>query len=309
MQARSIVFLSALLASTGANPSAAQDSMSCEAKQLCSKTSSCAGGTSLVSDPRPGEIQGLMSWHSDVFRKDTPGPIARQSYCYYRVIKVDDATVLPLFWRAAGLRYLGTKAGDEKGCVFACTDNRWDEKAPPSKPISGTIQYQTKVQSKDAESWGPESGWTANDLGQLERRPGATDPDSGSRTLVAQETRGVAVEFETRVLPNGMVRYGVRNVGKIPVRVVWNVARNDELAKVEGPFTRSGIELGPGESRTYDIPVVQAGKDATITRWQTQASVSVANGPSILAAIPAVGPSNGVFASNPVEFWQAGAPR
>ena len=34
-----------------------------------------------------------------------------QSYCYYQVVRVDDPAVLSLFWRAAGLKYLGSKAG------------------------------------------------------------------------------------------------------------------------------------------------------------------------------------------------------
>lgn len=310
MRAQSIALVAALLVLSDVNFAHGQSSMACDAKKLCSNSSSCVTGGSLIGDHRPGEVPGLMSWHSDVFRRDIPGAIATQSYCYYRVVRIDNPAALPLFWRAAGLKYLGSKAGTEKGCVFACTDSKWDEKGPPKSPIKGDIEYQTNGLSRYAESWGPESGWSSNERGDLGPVPGVADPGSDTKTLVAQEQGDVRVELETQALSDGRIRYSVRNVGRTAVRIVWNVAKNEALSKVEGPFTRSGMDLGPGDERNYEIPVVQGGNDARIIRWQTQVAVRVAGGPSILVAVPALGPSNGSFTSNPVEFWQeAGAPR
>ena len=215
-----------------------------------------------------------------------------------------------MFWRAAGLKYLGSNAGTEKGCVFACTQSQWDDKGPRKQPIKGDIQYQTKAQSEYAESWGPEAGWTATNQGELQSVPDPADPGSGSKTLVAQELGGVRIEFETRSLPGGRIHYSIRNVGLAKVRVVWNIPKNEALSNAEGPFTRSGIELGPGQAFEYEPVVVRPGDDARIIRWQTQVSVHVVGGPAILVAIPATGPSNGRFASDPIEFWQeAGRPQ
>jgi hypothetical protein len=310
MPARSIAFMIPVLVLTQAGAAHAQDSTACDAKQLCSKSSACVAGGSIIGDHLTGDVSGMMSWHSDVFRQDIPGAIAKQSYCYYRVISITSPTVLPLFWRPAGLKYLGSRAGKEKGCVFACTESKWDDKGPPKQPIKGDIQYQTDGQSKYAESWGPEAGWTATDQGSLKSAPDPADPGSGSKTLVAQELGDVRVEFETQSLPGGQIRYSIRNVGLAEVRVVWNIPKNKVLSNAEGPFTRSGIELGAGQSFEYNAAVLEGDNDAHIIRWQTQVSVRIVGGPAILAAIPAAGPSNGSFASNPIEFWQqAGLPQ
>jgi hypothetical protein len=293
-----------------AHPRAAysQDSKACDAKKLCSSGSACVVGGSLTNDPRPGEIPGMVSWHSEVYGKNIVGPINKEAYCYYRVIRLNDPAALPLFWRPAGLKYLGTKAGDEKGCVFACTESEWDAKRPTS-PIKGTIEYQKKGQSKYADSWGPQAGWTATDEGDLKAVPDPTVPGSGSKTLLSLESSGVRIEFETRVLPDGRARYSVRNLGR-PVRVVWNIPKSDALAGVEGPFTRGGMKLGSGETYEHDVGISQSGGDVRITQWQTQARVLVEDAPAVVIAIPAVGPSNGNFETSPIEFWQqAGSPR
>jgi hypothetical protein len=247
----------------------------------------------------PGEIPGMMSWHSEVYRKDIPGRVTTQSYCYYRVIRIDDPVALPLFWRPAGLKYLGSKAGDEKGCVFACTQSEWDDQGPKN-PIKGDIQYQTSGQSKYAESWGPQAGWTATDKGDLKAVPEAADPGSGSKTLVALQPGGVSVELETRVLTSGRLRYSVRNLGPRPVRVVWNIPKNDALSGVEGPFNKAGIELRPGQ--TFEHDAGQSGDK--IMHWQTQVMLVVDGAPAVIVAIPAAGPSTGRFELNPTEFWQ-----
>jgi hypothetical protein len=76
---------------------------------------------------------------------------------------------------------------------------------PSRHPIKGDIEYQIDGQSKYAESWGPDAGWTATEKGQLKGAPGTTDPGNGSMTLVAQEAGEVRVEFETRVQSGGVV--------------------------------------------------------------------------------------------------------
>jgi hypothetical protein len=140
MPARSIAPISiAALVLTHTPVARAQDSMACDAKRLCSP-STCVDGDSMIHDYLRGEVQGMMSWHSDVFRKDIAGPINTQSYRYYRAIRVDNPKVLPLFWRSAGLKYLGSKAGDEKGCVVACTQSEWDDKGPSRHPIQASHQ-------------------------------------------------------------------------------------------------------------------------------------------------------------------------
>jgi hypothetical protein len=309
MPARTIALLFAALVLAHTRTAHSQDSMACDAKRLCSSGSACVVGGSITGDPRPGDIPGMMAWHSDVYRKDIPGRITTQAYCYYRVIRINDPSVLPLFWRPAGLKYLGSKAGDEKGCVFACTESEWDDKGPKD-PIKGDIEYQTRGLSKYAESWGPQAGWTATDKGDLKAVPEPADPGSGSKTLVAQQPGGVRVEFETRVLPGGRVRYSVRNLGPRPVRVAWNVPKNAAFSGVEGPFNKGGIELRPGQTFEYDAGIAQAGDDARILPWQTQAMLTVEGTPAVIVAIPAAGPSTGRFDLNPTEFWQqAGPPR
>jgi hypothetical protein len=303
MLARSIALLFAALVLTQTRAAHSQNSIACDAKRLCSSGSACVVGDSITGDLRPGEIPGMMSWHSDVYRKDIPGRVTTQSYCYYRVIRINDPVALPLFWRPAGLKYLGSKAGDEKGCVFACTESEWDDKGPKD-PIRGDIEYQMNGQSKYAESWGPQAGWTANEKGELQGVPGPTDPGSGSKTLVAQELGGVRVEFETRVLPSDRVRYSIRNMGRRAVSVVWNIPKNRAFSEVGGPFTRAGIELRPGETFERDVGIVQSGDDARIVHGQSQVLLLIEGAPALVVAIPAVGPSTGAFETNPVELWQ-----
>jgi hypothetical protein len=185
MPARPVALLYAALILT---PSAAhsQDSMVCDAKRLCSSGSACVIGGTWTNDHRAGQVTGMLSWHSDVYRKDIPGPIYTASYCYYRVIRINNPIALPLFWQSAGLKYLGSQAGDEKGCVFACTQSEWNDKGPSKDPIKGSIEYQ-KESSAPAESWGPQDGWTANEKGELKSVPEPADPGRGSKTLVAQQ--------------------------------------------------------------------------------------------------------------------------
>lgn len=306
MLARSIAILPVTLVLIYAGAARSQDSMECDAKRLCPSGSACVVGGSITGDHTPGEISKIASWHSDVFRKEIPGRIVNEKYCYYRVIRLDDAAALPVFWRPAGLKYLGSKAVNEKGCIFACTESEWDDKKP-DKPAQGDIEYQPKGETKSAPSWAPPSGWTATVKGDLAPVPGQTDPGSGSKTLVAQEQGAVRVEFESRVFPGGVVRYSVRNFAR-PVRVVWNIPKNPAFASVEGPFTRAGIVLKPGDTFERDVAVTQAGDDARITQWQTEASVAVEGARTVMIAVPAVGPSTGRFDTNPVEFWQQTGP-
>jgi hypothetical protein len=279
MPTRLIAFLFAALVLAHTRAAHSEDSMACDAKSLCSSGSACVVGGSITSDPRPGEISGMVSWHSYIYRKDIPGRVTTQSYCYYRAIRVNDPAALPLFWRPAGLRYLGSKAGDEKGCVFACTESEWDDKGPPKDPIKGYLEYQTNGQSKYAESWGPQSGWTATDKGELKSVPTPIDPGNGSKTLVAQEQIGVRVEFETRVLPGGRIRYSVRNLGERPISVVWNIPKNRAFLGVTGPLTRAGFELRPGQTFEHDAGITQSGDDVRIVQWQTQVLLLIEGAP------------------------------
>jgi hypothetical protein len=73
MPARSIAFVIPVLVLAQAAAAHAQDSMACDAKQLCSKNTACVAGGSIVGNTRPGDVSGMMSWHSDVFRQDIPG--------------------------------------------------------------------------------------------------------------------------------------------------------------------------------------------------------------------------------------------
>ena len=294
-----------------AHPRAAYsgDSEACQAKRLCPPDYACVAGDSITpKEHLPGDVSPMMAWHSEIYNKEVTAPINKEAYCYYRVILLDDPAVLPLFWRPAGLKYLGTKAGNEKGCIFACTQSEWNAKRPEN-PIKGIIEYQKVVQWKYADSWGPEAGWTANEKGDLKPVPDATLPGGGNRTLVAEEQAGIRVEFETRLLSDGRVRYSVRNLGR-PVRVVWNVPKNGAFDDIGGPFTRAGTELTTGQAFEREVGITQPGSDVRITQWQTQASVLVDGAPAVIVAIPASGPSNGRFDANPIEFWQqAGSPR
>jgi hypothetical protein len=138
--------------------------------------------------------------------------------------------------------------------------------------------------------------------------PDPIGPGTGSKTLVAQELGGVRVEFETRVLPGGVVRYTVRNLGERRVGLVWNVPKSPAFPGGGGAFTRDGIELGPGDTFERDVGITQAGDDARIAQWQTQASISIEGAPAVLVAFPAAGPSTGRFDLSPIEFWQQAAP-
>jgi hypothetical protein len=63
---------------------------------------------------------------------------------------------------------------------------------------------------------------------------------------------------------------------------------------------RSGIELDSG--RTFECDAFF--KDTGIIQWQTQVAVQIVDGPVILAAMPASGPSDGRFETSTIEFWQ-----
>jgi hypothetical protein len=306
------------------SPAHAGDSLACDAKQFCLYGTVCSQGNSIASDKLEGDFQGKASWHSDVFFGHESGRSLMITYCYYRVVRINDPGSLPVYWRGAGLKFLGD-GRRVTGCVYACTNNDWDDKkGPKDHPIAGKIEFgqqpkNTSVGSwgeASAETWGPEAGWTATEQGNLLPipRPVPPTPDTNSNTVVGyQGSDGavVPVEFEARVMSDTTVQYAVRNHHVVPITVVWNIPKNDSIRAIEGPFTRSGIIVDKEKpyQRSVNLASQPRDADAQLMPTQSQAAIEIGGKPALIVAFPTFAPSNGRFEIDPVTFWDRGSPR
>src|SRR5262249_19590788 len=122
------------------SPAHAGDSLACDVKRFCPGTV-CSQGNSIVSDKLEGDFRGKASWHSDVFLRHESGRSLMITYCYYRVVRISDDASIPVYRRGAGLKFLGD-GQSRTGCIFACTNNEWDDKkGPKDHPIAGKIEF------------------------------------------------------------------------------------------------------------------------------------------------------------------------
>jgi hypothetical protein len=295
----------ALIAFLG--PAAAGDPFACSGKHLCPAFSGCVSGKSITPQRRPGEWLGRVSWYSEVFRTEKGGQLNSWLYCYYRAVRIDDPTdALPIFWRPGGLKYRGTKAGGDKGCVAICTESSYNDKGPKD-PIEGNIEFGLKGEPESAESWGPEGGWGRIETGRVQPVP----DDASTKTMVSRVDDGgrvwLRVEIESAMLKGGEVRYTVRNEGPQPVNVRWNLPKNGALRDMKGPFAEEGLELRPDGAFEKAVNLSKDGR-API-QAASEVVIQSEGAPIVNVALPAIAPRGGEYDRTPDEFREERRPR